>query len=87
MQPVSPAWVAFELTWAVLALLALPVLLHLAWNGPRPGYLLPEYWVLFAGLVALLEMLVVAPLGLLVSGAAAVVRWVGKRQVVSAVSV
>ncbi len=66
--PANAARVAFELVLAVLTLLLLPVLLHLAWNGPWPRYFLPDYWLLFLALSALIQMTIVVLVGLLLAG-------------------
>jgi hypothetical protein len=54
-----------RLGWAVIILLALPLLAHLGWNGPWPTTYLPEMTTFFIALMALVQMVGVAPLALL----------------------
>lgn len=74
--PVPAGWVAYELTLAVLSGLLLPVLVHFTWNGLFPHRFLPDYWILFLALEALIQMMLIPVLGLLTAGA---VRLIGSR--------
>ena len=65
--PAHAGWFTFEVTLAVISGLFLPVLVHFAWNGLIPSRFLPEYWTLFLALAAMIQMLLVPPLGLILS--------------------
>lgn len=56
---------------AVVVLLLLPILAHYIMNGYALWIALPEYWTMFAGLQALLQVLAVSVGGLLLTGVAA----------------
>jgi hypothetical protein len=54
--------------WSTLYLLALPILLSFAVNGFIVTWTLPEWYTLFIGLLCLIQVLVVAFVGILMTG-------------------
>jgi hypothetical protein len=61
--------------WFTLYLLALPILLSYAINGFTITWTLPEWYTMFIGLLSLIQMLVVALLGILMVGVMAGLGW------------
>ncbi len=78
-NPVPAGWVAYELTLAVLSGLLLPVLVHFTWNGLFPIRFLPDYWILFLALAALIQMMLIPLLGLLIAGSAGLITLWAKK--------
>ncbi len=70
------------LSWALLtiALVGLPALLSFVLNGARVSWALPEPATYFLGFLAAMQMLMIAVVGLLLAGVAAVVGAVGSRR-------
>jgi len=66
---------AFELSFAVLLLLALPIGWSFALNGPLVGWTLPDMPSTFLGFICILQALIVSALGVVMSGATALVTW------------
>jgi hypothetical protein len=54
--------------WLTLYLLALPILLNFAINGITVTWALPEWYILFIGLLCLIQAMVVAFVGLILTG-------------------
>jgi hypothetical protein len=75
MTPRRAAEIAFELTFAVLLLVSLPALWSFALNGPLVGWTLPDMGSMFLGFICILQALVVAAAGILLSGASAYIAW------------
>ncbi|MEW5939540.1 MAG: alkaline phosphatase family protein [Chloroflexota bacterium] len=73
MEPRRAAEIVFELTGAVLLLLALPIAWMFAFNGPLIGWTLPDMPSMFLGFVCLLQALVVAAAGILLCGVTALI--------------
>jgi hypothetical protein len=71
MEPRRAAEIVFELTGAVMLLLALPIAWMFALNGPLIGWTLPDMPSMFLGFVCLLQALVIAAAGILLSGVTA----------------
>lgn len=70
------------LTWTLLtiALVGLPALLSFVLNGAQVSWALPEPATYFLGFLAAMQMLIIAVVGLLLAGVAAVVGAVGSRR-------
>lgn len=75
MTPRRAAEITFELTFAVLLLVSLPALWSFALNGPLVGWTLPDMGSMFLGFICILQALVVAAAGILLSGASAYIAW------------
>lgn len=67
--------------WFTLHLLALPILLSFAINGFTITWTLPEWYTMFIGLLSLIQMLVVALLGILMVGVMSGLGWITGRRV------
>jgi hypothetical protein len=68
--PRRAAEVTLGYVWFTLYLLAVPILLSFAVNGPLVVLTLPEFYSLFVGLLSMIQALFVAAVGLLLTGAA-----------------
>ena len=75
MAPRRAAEITFELTFAVLLMLALPIGWSFALNGALVGWTLPDMPAMFFGFVCVLQALVVSALGVILSGASAFYTW------------
>jgi hypothetical protein len=71
---------ALGFLWFTLYLLALPILLSVALNGFTINWTLPEWYTLFLGLLCLVQSLVVAALGLVLTGVSAGIGWLVARR-------
>lgn len=71
LGPLQAAGATLGLVWVMLYLLALPVLLHAAVNGPLVTWTLPEFYSAYLALLSLTQAIIVAALGLLLTGVAA----------------
>jgi hypothetical protein len=61
--------------WFILYLLLLPILLNFAMHGTLVTWTLPEFYILFIALLAIIQSLFVAAAGLLLTGLAAGIAW------------
>jgi hypothetical protein len=75
MIPRRAAEITFELIFAVLLLLALPIGWNFAWNGALIGWTLPDMPSMFIGFISILQALIVAGTGILLSGISAFYTW------------
>lgn len=66
--------------WFTIYLLALPILLSFAINGFTVTWTLPEFYTLFVGLLSLIQVLIVAAIGLVLVGVTAGIGWLVSRQ-------
>jgi len=78
LGPRRAAEITFELTFAVMLLLALPVFWNFALNGALIKWTLPDMSSMYIGFLCLLQILVVAALGIPLSGVTALVVWFQK---------
>lgn len=78
--PRRAAGLTLDFIWLTLYLLGLPVLLSLAVNGPLVTWTLPEFHTAYLALLSLIQGIIVAALGLLLTGiAAGIGRLAGRR--------
>jgi hypothetical protein len=75
LEPRRAAEFAFQPVLAVLILLSLPIGWSFALNGPLVGWTLPDMPSMFIGFLALLQALVIAASGIILSGATAFFAW------------
>jgi hypothetical protein len=75
MTPRRAAEITFELTFAVLLLLALPIGWNFAWNGALISWTLPNMQSMFLGFISILQALVIAAGGIALSGISAFYTW------------
>ncbi len=75
MAPRRAAEITFELTFAILLLLALPIGWNFAWNGALIGWTLPNMPSMFLGFISILQALVIAGGGIVLSGITAFYTW------------
>lgn len=80
LGPLQAAGVTLGLVWTMLYLLALPILLHAAINGPLVTWTLPEFYSAYLALLSLTQSIVIAALGLLLAGVAAGIGWLAARR-------
>ena len=80
-QPAGEAslW-TLDMSLAAIYLLALPVLWSFALNGVVVTWTLPDFASMYLGFLSLLQILVVAAVGLLLSAGAAAVGWIIQRR-------
>ncbi len=69
--PRRAAAATLRLVWLTVYLLALPALAHLAVNGPLTTWTLPEFYTSYLALFSLIQIIIVAACGLLLTGLAA----------------
>ncbi|MBA4380406.1 MAG: hypothetical protein C0393_07000, partial [Anaerolinea sp.] len=67
-SPRAAAGISLGYVWFTLYLLALPVLLSFALNGITATWTLPEFYTLYIGLLSIIQSLIVAAVGLLLTG-------------------
>ena len=79
MEPRRAAEIAFELIFAVLILLALPIGWNYALNGPLVGWTLPDMGSMFLGFLSILQALIIAAAGIILSAATAWITWSQQR--------
>ncbi len=60
-------------------LLLIPVLVHFSLNGITPTWTLPEFWSAFVALLSLVQILIVAVLGLVLMGVTALIAGLRKQ--------
>jgi hypothetical protein len=77
-DPKRAAETTYQLVIAVILPLTLPVSWHYAWNGAIASWTLPDMPSMFLGFICLLQILVIAILGILLSGVSAAVTWFQK---------
>jgi hypothetical protein len=70
---------ALGYVWITIYLLAFPILINFAINGLLVTWTLPEFYSLFIGLLSLIQVLIVAALGIILVGISAGVGWLYKR--------
>jgi hypothetical protein len=70
---------ALGYVWITIYLLSFPILLNFAFNGLLVTWTLPEFYSLFIGLLSLIQVLIVAALGIVLVGISAGVGWLYKR--------
>ncbi len=73
MEPRRAAETTFELVFAVLCLIALPIGWSFAVNGALVGWTLPDMPSMFLAFICILQALIVAGGGILLSGATALI--------------
>ena len=73
LAPRQAAEVTLGMTFFILYLLALPILWSFALNGALVTWVLPDMGSMFAGFLSLLQSMVVAVVGLVLSGVAALI--------------
>lgn len=79
--PRQAAGLSLGSIWFILYLLLLPILLNFAMHGASITWTLPEFYVLFLALLAIIQSLFVAAGGLLLTGLASGIAWLaGKRK-------
>ncbi len=78
--PRKASGTALGYIWFTIYLLALPILLSFAINGFTVAWTLPEFYTLFIGLLSLIQLLIVAAIGLVLVGVAAGIGWLVSRQ-------
>lgn len=78
MEPRRAAEITFELTFAVMLLLALPVSWSFALNGALIKWTLPDMPSMYLSFICLLQILFIAALGIPLSGLTALVVWFQK---------
>jgi hypothetical protein len=78
MEPRRAAEITFELTFAVILLLALTVSWNFALNGALIKWTLPDMSSMYLGFICLLQILFIAALGIPLSGITALVVWFQK---------
>ena len=74
--PLPAARNAQGLVSMTIYLLLMPVLVHSSLNGATATWTLPEFWSAFLGLLSLIQILVVAAVGLALMGITAVISWI-----------
>ena len=75
-KPAEAARAVQGMVSMTIYLMLIPVLVHFAWNGPTAGWILPEMWTAFIALLAMIQVVIIAPLGLALMGmTAAVARY------------
>ena len=80
MTPRQAAEITLGMTFATLYLLALAILWSFAWNGALVTWILPDMASMFMGFLSLLQSLVVAIVGLLLSGVTALIAYNHQRR-------
>ena len=75
LEPRRAAEFAFQPVFAVLILLSLPIGWSFALNGPLIGWTLPDMPSMFLGFLSLLQALVIAASGIILSGVTAFFAW------------
>ncbi len=78
-SPRAAAGISLGFVWFTLYLLALPVLLSFALNGVTVTWTLPEFYTLYIGLLSIIQSLIVAAIGLLLTGISAAIGALAKR--------
>jgi hypothetical protein len=78
--PRQAAGITLRLLWLILYLLSLPVLVNLAVNGPLVTWTLPEFHTAYLALLAMIQGIIVAAIGLLLTGIAAGIGWLVARR-------
>jgi lysylphosphatidylglycerol synthetase-like protein (DUF2156 family) len=78
--PAAAAQTTLNWTLLTIALVGLPALLSFVLNGAQVSWALPEPATYFLGFLAAMQMLIIAVVGLLLAGLAAVVGAVGSRR-------
>ena len=86
LEPRRAAEIAFQPVFAVLILLSLPIGWSFALNGPLIGWTLPDMPSMFLGFLSLLQALVIAASGIILSGATAFFAWLQTRLLPAPVS-
>ncbi len=66
--PLPAARAAQGLFSITIYLLLIPILVHFTWNGAVPTWSLPEMWTAFVALLSMVQILIVAVLGLVLVG-------------------
>jgi hypothetical protein len=80
LSPSQASLWTLDLSLATLYLMSLPVLWSFALNGAVVTWTLPDFPSMFLGFLALLQVLVVAAVGLLLSAGAAGIAWAVQHQ-------
>jgi len=78
-EPRQAGEFTFGLVFVTIYLLSLPVLWNFALNGARITWALPDMGSLFLGFIALIQILLVAVLGLVLAGVTGLVARLGAR--------
>jgi hypothetical protein len=80
-SPRKAAETALGSIWFIIYLLALPILLSFAINGFSVTWTLPEFYSLYIGLISLIQILIVAAVGLVLVGISTGFAWlINKRK-------
>jgi hypothetical protein len=77
--PRQAAGLSLASIWTLIYLLTLPILLNFALHGTSLTWTLPEFYVLYIALLAILQSLFVAAFGLLLTGVASFLCWLRQR--------
>jgi hypothetical protein len=77
-QPASN--ISFKFTLATLAFLAIPVVVHYMINGAIVTWAIPDFLLSFLGVIFLIQAMVVAAIGIILTGVIAIVGLVGRKQ-------
>jgi hypothetical protein len=80
MAPRQSAEITLGLVFFILYLLAIPILWSFALNGARVTWTLPDLASMYLGFLSILQCMVVAAVGLILTGAAAVICLAGREQ-------
>jgi hypothetical protein len=78
-EPLPAARGAQGLASMTIYLLLIPVLVHFSLNGATVTWTLPEFWSAFMGLLSLIQILVVAAVGLILMGVTAMIARMRKK--------
>ena len=78
--PREAAGVALGYIWVAIYLLSLPILFSFALNGISVTWTLPEFYTLFLCLLSLIQIVIVASVGLVLIGISAGIGWLAGRR-------
>ncbi len=78
--PLPAARAAQGLFSITIFLLLIPVLVHLTLNGAVPTWILPEMWTAFVALLSMVQILIVALLGLILMGLTSLIASTGSHR-------
>ena len=75
LKPVDAANRTLALTFTIVGVLAIPILVHVALDGILVTWTLPNFTLLYVGLICLIQVLIVAVVGLLFTGLTALIAF------------
>jgi hypothetical protein len=79
LKPVDAANRTLALTFTTIGVLAIPILVHVALDGILVTWTLPNFTLLYVGLICLIQVLIVAVVGLLFTGLTALTTFVVRK--------